>query len=150
MTNSGVLRRTELRVLDEGEVDQMLKASGLKVPPKSSIEDKIELLVRSSWPVEPLPNSRPNSRRGRAIRAVVGESGKPNKGGTDILQEAREMSDEMEISEEEALAQLRLYLRDLQRYYGYDVSMGVMGNDGLIVHAFLTDGRRLKALKEAG
>ncbi len=134
--NPNVLRSTVLRDKDEDELRQMAEESGVRVNKTATKEQIVESLVRNSFPIAKLPKGRPTSKRGVVITAFVGEDGKPYKEGTNLGELRDKLVANHDMTPEAAETTVKLYRRDMSRYYGYDE---VSEMDGLVK---FTDTRR--------
>jgi len=114
-----VLKATQLRAKDDDELRQMVETRELKVAKTAPRDRVIQALVESSYPVQDLPKVRPTSKRGTIISAFVAEDGKPKTAGTEVDGLVKHLVDTFGISQEDALSQVKLYMRDMVRYYGY-------------------------------
>lgn len=133
-----VFRVTELREKSLSELTEMAKE--LNLPVLSDKEELIRTIVHSSYPVKEISNSRLSSRRGIVINGFIGAAGRPYSQGTMVSKIVDDLVEQFDMTREDAEATVKLYKRDLVRYYGYDI---ISEDEGVVK---LSDARRRDTL----
>jgi len=123
MPRQRVLKHSQFKDKPDEYIDGMLLNEGFDVQSNQllSREEKIDLLVKRSYPRVKLPKFRHNSTRGVVLGFFVSQDGTPTKGA--VLSEVCErlLSMGRVETKEAAVRAWNQYTRDLVRYYGYEL-----------------------------
>lgn len=121
---------SDLREKSEEALHELAVESGVKVLKSDSKEELVQKLLVSSYSILRIPSYRPTSQRGYVLGRFLSPDGEPHQDGTDLESVVEGLVEKFSVERDKAEATVRLYKRDLVRYYGYDV---VSDEDGVIV-----------------